>query len=365
MEEADLELADTAANNFIFGDVIDQLIKLHYPPRPNLKHPPTPNWLALKICMVGYPFAGKKTQAQMIRDKYGLDVFVMEELINEAMEFNPDAQRLNSPANPLEDLGAYDYEGLSEDEALQENVNEEFAKIGQELKEQLLNGEEISDQLYVRLFICKLRCTYAYKCPITKRREVEVKAHRFVEINKRIGEIELEKQKEDLPKKVKKQLAEEESALNQEMAEMEKLPTNGWVLIDFPSSYAQAKLLEEALSGYRPHEELEMTDREKETRDALALVQPTPESDMAKTLIKSGLDAVIWLDCPTEEALRRSDGRRFDSADPNQRYHVFDQIPPNNQAPLCERMLPLSEDNNSVSGLPDRFIAFDQNTSSM
>lgn len=63
MDEADLELADTAANNFIFGDVIDQLIKLYYPPRPDLKHPPTPNWLALKVCLVGYPFSGKKTQA--------------------------------------------------------------------------------------------------------------------------------------------------------------------------------------------------------------------------------------------------------------------------------------------------------------
>jgi len=129
----------------------------------------------------------------MIKDKYGLDVFIMEDLVNEAMTFNPDEEHLNSPAQPLEDIGAYDYDGLSEDEALSHNVNEEFAAIGKEIKDQLLNGEEISDQLYVRLFICKLRCTYAYKCPITKRREVEMKAHRFVEINKRIGEIELEK----------------------------------------------------------------------------------------------------------------------------------------------------------------------------
>lgn len=146
---------------------------------------------------------------------------------------------------------------------------------------------------------------------------------------------------------------------------MEKLPTNGWVLVDFPCSYAQAKLLEEALSGYRPQEELEPTDREKETKDALLLVQPSPESDMAKTLIPSGLDAVIWLDCPARECLRRSDGRRWDSADPSMRYHVFDMLPPDDQAPLCERLLPLSEDNNSVQGLPDRFVAFDQNTNSM
>lgn len=86
---------------------------------------------------------------------------------------------------------------------------------------------------------------------------------------------------------------------------------------------------------------------------------------MIKSLLPSGLDAVIWFDCPVQECLRRSDGRRFDSLDANQRYHVFNMKPPTDQAPLCERLIALSEDNNSVSGLPDRFVAFDQNTASM
>lgn len=62
LEEADLELSDKPANNFLFGDVIDQLIKLHYPPRPDLKHPPTPNWLALKVCLAGYPHSWTREQ---------------------------------------------------------------------------------------------------------------------------------------------------------------------------------------------------------------------------------------------------------------------------------------------------------------
>jgi adenylate kinase family enzyme len=39
---------------------------------------------------------------------------------------------------------------------------------------------------------------------------------------------------------------------------------NGWILVDFPSTYAQAKLLETALSGFVPSSELEQIDREKE-----------------------------------------------------------------------------------------------------
>jgi len=82
-------------------------------------------------------------------------------------------------------------------------------ELGNLIREQLLNGEEISDALYVRLFICKLRTTYAYKCPITKRREMKAKAHRYVEINKRIGELAQEFSRDDLPKKQKKLLADE------------------------------------------------------------------------------------------------------------------------------------------------------------
>jgi hypothetical protein len=46
-------------------------------------------------------------------------------------------------------------------------------------------------------------------------------------------------------------------------------------LLDFPSTYAQAKLLESALSGYIPPTELEPIEREKELKDAFLLVQPT------------------------------------------------------------------------------------------
>lgn len=47
------------------------------------------------MCLAGYPFAGKKTQAEKIRQKYGLNVFVMEDLINEAITFqyNPDEHK--------------------------------------------------------------------------------------------------------------------------------------------------------------------------------------------------------------------------------------------------------------------------------
>ena len=57
----DLVLKDHAENNFLLGDVIDQLIKLNIEERAKLKHPQIPNWLSLKLCLVGYPFSGTNT----------------------------------------------------------------------------------------------------------------------------------------------------------------------------------------------------------------------------------------------------------------------------------------------------------------
>jgi hypothetical protein len=76
-------------------------------------------------------------------------------------------------------------------------------------------------------------------------------------------------------------------------------------------------------------------------------------------LIKSGLDAVIWFDLSREECMRRAIGRRFDSED-QRVYHIEDIPPQTDMAPLCERLVPMSEDFNTEATLIDRWISFDQ-----
>lgn len=96
---------------------------------------------------------------------------------------------------------------------------------------------------------------------------------------------------------------------------------NGWVLVDFPSTFAQAKLLETALTGYLPAEECEQVTREKQIEDAYLLVQPTQKESPAILLMKSGIDSVLWFDTKREECIRRALGRRHDSVNDNV-YHI-------------------------------------------
>lgn len=49
---------------------------------------------------------------------------------------------------------------------------------GAECLELLLSGQEVSDELYVKLFITKLRSSYKYKDPKTKRKELKERARK-------------------------------------------------------------------------------------------------------------------------------------------------------------------------------------------
>ena len=288
--------------------------------------PKTPNWLQYKICMIGYPFAGKKTQADLIKAKYGLDVFDMGTMVQEAIDFaeqNP--HPLHRDVTPQEEIkvaseltstlgnggvsGALRKEDskaetedalsvdVSEDEDGDYNAKEDFRQAGLEMKEMLLEGMEICDELYVKMFIAKLRLTYEYKDPNKKQRELKEQASRKMKINNRLADIEKELAEDSIKPKSMKTLTTEKEKLCEERDSMDIEKDCGWILLDFPSSYAQAKLLEEALSGYKPDPELIPVQRDIEMEEAFLLVQPHAKEEPPKCMIKSGLDAVLWFNC--------------------------------------------------------------------
>ena len=54
----------------------------------------------------------------------------------------------------------------------------------------MLDGEEISDELYVKMFVTKLRMDFVYKSPVKQRKDVRESAKRTIEIRKRLSDIE-------------------------------------------------------------------------------------------------------------------------------------------------------------------------------
>jgi len=149
----------------------------------------------------------------------------------------------------------------------------------------LLEGQEISDKLYVKMFIAKLRMTYEYKDPAVKAKEMKAAANTKMKIGLRLAEIEKELLEEGIKSKQTKNLNSEKSTLEVEKDSLQNDADKGWVLLDFPSSYAQAKLLEEALTGYKPQQELDSIQRDIEMEDAFLLVQPNAKEAPPKCMI--------------------------------------------------------------------------------
>ena len=297
----------------------------------------------------------------------------MSELTHQAVSFyesNP--QPITNSVFNNDDQ--YADEEISDDSELDEinNAEEDFRQCGKRITELLREGEEISDDIYVKLYVAKLRITYPHKSKKQLRRELRNQVEKEREITLKIDALEQEIQEieqgtagESGAGRRKKRrdpdhLRQEQERLREELAKKQEMDRKGWILVDFPTNYTQAKLLEEALSGYIPSKEQEKIDREAQIEDAYLLVQPNAKEQPPLKLTKSGLDAVIWLDTTREECLRRALGRRFDHVN-EKIYHIQDQPPLTTNAPLCERLSPMEEEDNCEATLIDRWIAFDQN----
>jgi adenylate kinase family enzyme len=173
-------------------------------------------------------------------------------------------------------------------------------------------------------------------------------------------ESKVKRKKKRTPEVLEKEVEE----TSRELERIKTLEPNGWILIDFPTNFSQAMLLEKALSGYVMPGDLQPTQREIENKEAQLLVKPTEKPAPPKTLIGSGIDAVIWFDCSRDECLRRALGRRIDSQS-NVIYHIQDNPPSIEKSPLCEVIEPIDDESESMACLVDRWVAFDQTRSGL
>lgn len=60
MNDEDMVIDDAPVNNFYVGDAVEQIININYEARGRQLRPKNPHYLNLKVCLVGYAFAGKK-----------------------------------------------------------------------------------------------------------------------------------------------------------------------------------------------------------------------------------------------------------------------------------------------------------------
>ena len=86
LDEKEMEIPEGMPKNHILGDVVEQIIYLNYDGEADIVKPDVPSHIPLKVSIIGQSFSGKKTQAQILAEKYNLKQYHPYELINEAIE---------------------------------------------------------------------------------------------------------------------------------------------------------------------------------------------------------------------------------------------------------------------------------------
>ena len=86
IDEKEMEVPESLPKNNILGDVVEQIIYLNFEGEKDIVKPHVPSHVPLKIAITGQAFSGKKTQAQLLSEKYNLIQYHPYELINEAIE---------------------------------------------------------------------------------------------------------------------------------------------------------------------------------------------------------------------------------------------------------------------------------------
>ena len=88
LEEGDSYLPLERDNNFELGEAVERIINMNFDARENHKRPRVPSYLNLKMCFIGYAFAGKKTQANRLAEAFpDLDLYQLNDLVTQAVAY--------------------------------------------------------------------------------------------------------------------------------------------------------------------------------------------------------------------------------------------------------------------------------------
>ncbi len=135
----------------------------------------------------------------------------------------------------------------------------------------------------------------------------------------------------------------------------------GWIIDGFPSTYAQAKLLEKALTGF------EEDNQEPAKPKHQSFLAPNPKPQESKPEHKSSIDLVIYLDITNDNVLKRSVGRYCGSISQNLYHLQFNQPPEGSHTGVnkMETIDQVKDPSNDMEQIQHRITLFEDNWSQM
>ena len=323
--------------------------------------------IPIKICLIGHAFSGRKTQGELIHEKYpDIKVYCVNDIIKSKMDI------YEQIVTPIEEHPKYKSMKKNQIEQLQKEKDELKEILGDDVFNMLTplynkTIQELPDEHKIHLLLDQIKNDF----PIIDNKElidsITKKHQRKTEI-----ETELEKISDEQNKKVKNK-AKEEAALRAELEKLNVEGYKGFICVDFPTTYQQYTLLVNMATGYTQQIDKPINTRNEQKYELTFNLDkhypnhnvPFPLSN--QTLFTSAIETVpskqcmfdmfIWLEVNESETLRRVNNRKVDPTT-GIIYHLEDNPPPENDKKIKERLIDVTEP--SIDSIKNDLQLFDE-----
>ena len=316
-----------------------------------LKEKYTFEHIPIKLCFIGTSFSGRKTQSNILHDKYpNIKIYNVEKMIRECIEI------YNKITIPIEEQPRYknlkknqieqvklEIENLKKDYAYQMSIIEPLMKsIGPGKDEKtinldLKNNPELPDEKIIDLLIFYIRKDFPMREKTEIGMEIKQRKEKILKVEKDLENIAIEEQN----KKSKINIKDKERFLK-EKEQLISEPYIGFIINDFPKTLAQFKLFEFKCTGFVEELDKQKSEKEIETEELLYPLEKIYHPNHKMDDIKSVFNKYCIFNVDENEILNRSNGRMIDETT-GIIYHNIYNPPEEKDKKLMERLKPITE----------------------
>ena len=308
--------------------------------------------IPIKLCFIGTRFSGRKTQSNLINNKYpNIKIYNVEKIIRDCIEtYNKISIPLeeqpkfkNAKKNQIEQI-KLELENLRKDNAYQISIIEPFMQsLGEAGKDEkninldLGNIPELSDEKIIDLLIFYIRKDFPMRDKTEIGMEVKNRKEKISKIEKELENMANEEQN----KKSKINIKDKERLLKEKEQLMSE-PYIGFIINDFPKTLSQYKLFEYKCTGFVEELDKQKSEKEIETEELLYPLDKLYHPNHKIDDIKSVFNKYCIFNVEENEILNRNNGRMIDETT-GIIYHNIYNPPEEKDKKLMERLKPITE----------------------
>ena len=153
------------------------------------------SYIPLKLSMIGHSFSGKKVQSKILSENFPFKIYYLDNLIKNSMEL---LERLEKPlelatiTNSISSTKRNQIEQIQKERQEEEQKCSEIKKTATQIREKLINGESVSDEIYVNLLVENIKIDFPHKSDAQIYEEIMNKHKRRKEIQYELDKIKSE-----------------------------------------------------------------------------------------------------------------------------------------------------------------------------